>query len=354
MSSQPAGGTPVASPRPEPDTEPATAKPGAEGAEGTAGAEGAEGTAESEGAAEPTVRAASPAGSVGGAIVLAVLSYVWLGLLVFSALATLGAPGDGVLGITETAYGLPAVIFAALIAGAGLAQAVRRAADRWLGSAPVARFAAMLGCGASTGAGAAAVVVLGDGRGGSAVAILGWVLFTGATVGGSIVGVHRRAGLLTGATVAAALTVSVLTTARELLKGPLLDLFGAGDTPASVLAAQSRVTWITALLAGVAAGVVAFGYLHVALRRARQTLLWPAYLLAGAGTGIMLLVSELVTRIGGAQLLNLARSFSESDDAFQTMANAARINSALVILFAGAFTALICLGRALPARTAAD
>ncbi|WP_326551595.1 hypothetical protein [Micromonospora sp. NBC_01813] len=297
-----------------------------------------------------------PAGSVAATLVLAASTVGWLGLLILSVLAILGVATDGVLTVTETAYGLPAVIFAALVAGAGVAQAVRRLADRRLGPAPVLRFVAAAGSGAVVGAGAAAGMVLGDGRGGSAVMILGWALFAGATVGGTLAGLHRRAGLLTAAAAAAALGVAVLTTGRELAKGPLLELLGAGDTPASVLAAQSRLVWATALLAGVVAGLVAFGYLHRAHRRADQVPPWPAYLVAGAGPGALLLVAEVITRVGGAQLLGLARSFSESDDTFQTMANAGRINSALVVLFVGAFTALICFGRTLPARpeTGAD
>ncbi|ROO62655.1 hypothetical protein EDC02_4641 [Micromonospora sp. Llam0] len=299
--------------------------------------------------------AMGPDGSVGAAVVLGLLSLAWLTLLIVSVLSTLGSSTDGVLAVTETAYGLPAVIFAALIAGAGVGQAVRRLADRWLadrwlGAAAVPRLLVALGCGASTGVGAAAAVVFGDGRGGSAVEILGWALFAGATVGGALTGLHRRAGLLTAAAAAGALAVAGTTTARELAKGPLLELFGAADTAGSVLAAQSRLVWVTALLAGAFAGLVTFGYLHRAVRRSGRPLPWPGYLVAGAGPGLLLVIAEVVTRVGGAQLLDLARSFSESDQAFQTMADGARINSALIVLFTAAFTVLICLGRTLPSR----
>ncbi|WBB96130.1 MULTISPECIES: hypothetical protein [unclassified Solwaraspora] len=295
-----------------------------------------------------------PDGSVGAAVLLGWLSLAWLTLLIVSVLSTLGSSTDGVLAVTETAYGLPAVIFAALIAGAGVGQAVRRLAHRWLGAAAVPRLFVALGCGASTGVGAAAAVVFGDGRGGSAVEILGWALFAGATVGGALTGLHRRAGLLTAAAAAGALAVAGTTTARELAKGPLLELFGAADTAGSVLAAQSRLVWVTALLAGALAGLVIFGYLHRAVRRSGRSLPWPGYLVAGAGPGLLLVIAEVVTRVGGAQLLDLARSFSESDQAFQTMADGARINSALIVLFTAAFTALICLGRTLPGQPAAE
>lgn len=316
-------------------------------------AEGSASSGSPTGGAAPDPSAGTgtrPAGSVGATLALAVLTVGWLGLLILSVLAVLGAATDGVLAVTETAYGLPAVIFAALVAGAGVAQAVRRLTDRRLAAAPVLRFAAAVLSGAVVGSAAAAGVVFGDGRGGSAVTILGWALFAGAVTGGALAGLHRRAGLLTAAAAAAALAVAVLTTGRELAKGPLLEVFGAGDTPVSVLTAQTRLVWASALLAGAVAGLVAFGYLHRALRRSDQALPWPAYLVAGAGPGGLLLVAEVITRVGGSQLLGLARSFSESDETFQTMANAGRINSALVILFAGAFTALICLGRTLPAR----
>ncbi|MFY1636139.1 hypothetical protein ACN27F_23165 [Solwaraspora sp. WMMB335] len=293
-------------------------------------------------------------GSVAAAIALAGCGVAWLVLLIVSVLATLGASTDGALAVTETAYGLPAVIFAALLAGVAVSQAVRRSADRWLGPAVVLRAVVTVACGGLVGAGAAAGVVVGDGRGGSAVAILGWALLAGGVTGGALVGLHRRAGVLAGAVAAAALVVAVLMTLRELFTATLLDLFGAGDTPASVLAAQSRLTWTAALLAGALAGVVAFGRLHLAVRRSGRPLPWPAYLIAGGGAGLLLLIAELITRVGGAQLLDLARSFSDSDDTFQALANAARINSALVVVFAGAFTALLCLGRTLPGRAAAD
>ncbi|WJK42545.1 hypothetical protein O7608_09280 [Solwaraspora sp. WMMA2056] len=291
-----------------------------------------------------------PGNSVVTAVTLAGLTLAWLALLIWSVLATLAASTDGVLAVTETAYGLPAVIFAALLAGAGVAQAVRRATARRLDATVLPRLLVAVAAGALTGAVAAAALVFGDGRGGSAVTILGWALFAGATVGGTLAGLHRWAGLLTAAGAAAGLAVAVAITARELFKGPLLELFGAGQTAASVLAAQSRIVWVSALLAGAIAGAVAFGWLAGASRRSTTRLPWPTYLVAGAAPGVLLLVAELITRVGGAELLGLARSFSETDEAFQAMADAGRINSALVVLFAGSFTALICLGRTLPSR----
>jgi len=294
-----------------------------------------------------------------GLVVLAPLAVAWLAVTLWAVRVSLRAPADGVLGITEAAYGLPSVISAALAAGAAVALVALRGAVRPIGGRPLPRFGVGLAGGLLTGAVTATAVVLGYGFGGSAITILGWTLVAGATVGGALAGIHRTAGLLVGASVAAALAVFGLTLLREVVKGELLDIFGAGDTPASVLAAQTRLTWFAALLAGLLAGAVAFGHLRWTLRRAGAVLPWPGYLMAGAGAGLLMVITEVITRIGGAELLELARSFSESDDALQTMANAARINSGLIVFFVGALTALICLGRTLPApaataRTATD
>lgn len=77
---------------------------------------------------------------------------------------------------------------------------------------------------------------------------------------------------------------------------------------------------------------------------------WPAYLIAGAIPGIMLLLAEAVTRLGGSQLLELAGS-NEADRTAFAWAGESRMNHALVVLFLGAIVATIGFGRTLPPRS---
>ncbi|HEX5540729.1 MAG TPA: hypothetical protein VFX60_04095, partial [Micromonospora sp.] len=147
--------------------------------------------------------------------------------------------------------------------------------------------------------------------------------------------------------VAASLGVFLLTGVGALFNSELLDLFGAAESPLSVLEAQQRLAWVTSGVSGLISGLIAFGYLRRATRSAANPPRTPAYLAAGGGVGAMLLVTEVITRVGGSWLINLARSLSESDDLFQDLAEAARLNSAVTLFFVGALTAMISYGRTL-------
>lgn len=301
---------------------------------------------------QPRESTGEPPAAIGG-LWLAVLATGWLAMMVRSVQASLASPGHGAFGVTAAAIGLPAIISAALVGGAGIGLAVRRLFRAYLDGRPGARFAAALGAGFLTGVATAATVVLGNQTGGSAVMVLGGTIAAGATVGGALAGI--RAGAVVGAGVAASLTVFLITFVRELFKSELLTLFGAGDDPISLFNAQRWLGLATSAVGGLLAGLVAFAYLKRAARAAADPPRWPMYLCAGAGAGAMLLLTEVITRVGGAQLLALARSISDSDDVFQSMADSARINAALVVFFVGAVTAIIAFGRTLrPADEPAD
>lgn len=295
---------------------------------------------------------------------LAAVALVWLAVMLRSVQVSLASGGDGALGITEAAFGLPAVVSAGLVGGAAAGLAARRLiGTRRLAGARLAarsagrtaRFTAALVAALVTGAAATGFVLLTYPV--SAVRpVIAGTIAAGAAIGGAVAGV--RAGAVVGAVVTASLGVLVLTVIRELFKGELLTLFGAGDTPASVLEAQRWMANATSLAGGLVAGLIAFGYLRFAVRRAGAagTVRWPAYLVAGAGVGAMMLLTEGITRIGGGRVLALAGSVSESDRAFQDLANASRINAGLMVFFVGALTALIAFGRTLrpPAEPAPE
>ena len=84
---------------------------------------------------------------------------------------------------------------------------------------------------------------------------------------------------------------------------------------------------------------------------------WPAYLLAGAGPGLLLLLTEVIIRVGGRSLLDLAGALSEADEVAQTALGTSRVDNGIWVLFVGALTALIAFGRTLgpaPTRTTTE
>ncbi len=74
---------------------------------------------------------------------------------------------------------------------------------------------------------------------------------------------------------------------------------------------------------------------------------WPAYLVAGAGPGLLLLLAEVIIRVGGRSLIDLAAALSEADAVAQTSLGTSRVDNAIWVLFVGALTALITFGRTL-------
>jgi hypothetical protein len=107
--------------------------------------------------------------------------------------------------------------------------------------------------------------------------------------------------------------------------------------------ATSRLLLAVAVTGGSLAGLVAYRY----LRPRAAGLRWPAYLAAGAGPGLLLLLGNGVALAGGTQLRALVAASSDADSVALTYIGAAGINTALVVLFLGAITAMIAFGRTL-------
>jgi S-formylglutathione hydrolase FrmB len=179
-----------------------------------------------------------------------------------------------------------------------------------------------------------------------------------AIIGGAMAGARnaRAVGALAAATLAAQVFVVLFSRARD----PLSDLFGAGETQQSMLDAAKWVSRTESLLAGLIAGLVAYLYLAWARRRDERRdgvaaeVRWPAYLVAGAGAGLLLLLTEVIIRVGGRGLLDLAAALSEADQVAQTALGTSRVDNAIWVLFVGALTALILFGRTLGPRAADD
>jgi hypothetical protein len=135
--------------------------------------------------------------------------------------------------------------------------------------------------------------------------------------------------------------VFLFSAALYPLRGAFMDALGAGDTPASVLGAAERLLLGTALLNGLIAALVSY----LVLRRRAPGLRWPWYLLAGATAGLVLLAAEVLTRVGGAGLLDIVRGFSGADRAAVDYLGSGRLKTALVVGFTGGICAMIAVGR---------
>ncbi len=130
------------------------------------------------------------------------------------------------------------------------------------------------------------------------------------------------------------------------VQGPVLDLLGNDSTEAAANANQ-YFAYGQSALGGLAAGLIVFVVLRRAGRRAGADLRWPFFLIAGGGAGLLSVISEVLTRTAGAQVLELAGKVSELEQSVQQILSTNRLNSALIVLFVGAFTAMVAVGRTL-------
>jgi iron complex transport system permease protein len=290
---------------------------------------------------EATAVRSSPPG-----IVLAVTAVLWMAGLLWSARTTITRGGDPAMEVTSTAYALPGAISASLVAGAAVALALLAAVGRGgRNLSATLRFAVTSGAGLVLGL-LGAVPILTINTEGWVYAVVAGAIAAAATIGGALGGF--RVPRVVGAVCWAAIAVFAVGFVLNLVQAPLLGLFGSSADPASQAAAARWFALTQAVLSGVAAGVVAF----VALRRARRRgagtdVRWPLYALAGAGPGLLLLLAEALTRTAGARVVALAGRVSELELTVQRMLSGSRLNSALIVLFAGAVTAILALGRTL-------
>jgi len=276
---------------------------------------------------------------------LSVFALVWLLAMLSSARQALGGAPDGnPLTVTRAALELPQVISASLIAGiavglvAGnlLVRFAPAAADR-----PAARYAVGAAAGVVTGLLVATPILLGYAGLPSILALSGTVAGA-AALGGLLSGVRHRSVVAAGA--AGALGVFAVGLLERAFEGDLRHLFGAGESAQSVVTATGWVVLTASLVAGAAAGGLGFAYLRRCDPAGRR---WPAYLVAGATPGVLVLLAEAVTRLGGARLFHAVSTASADDQAVLSYFHAARFNRALIVIFVGALVATFLLGRTL-------
>ena len=311
-------------------------------------------TADSPGGPGDATRTTRP-NPAPGALLLTALALVWLATMLWSARTAISSNG-GTLTITMSAYALPALVGPSLVAGAAVSFLAAGLLARRGVTRPTPRFVVVVGAGLVTGVLAALVVKLSYGPGPAITILAGTV--AAAVIIGSALGVLRAP--VVGATVLASLAVSAVAFALAYFKADLTTLYGSGDTIESQAGALRWFTWTASLASGLAAGLLAFGYLRATQRRAErdnpahQPLRWPAYLQAGAGAGLLLLLAEVLIRTAGSRVLGLAGSISAADRDAQGLLGGSRVNHALVVLFVGALTALIAFGRTLGPATDDD
>jgi iron complex transport system permease protein len=278
-------------------------------------------------------------GSRARGLVLAVTAVLWGAGMLWAARETILVGGLAEAEVTSTAYALPGAISAALVAGLAVALAVL-ATRPW---GPTARLGLGAGTGLAIGLLAAGSVLLTYPEGWIYAVVAGTVA-AAATLGGAVAAIRQPAA--SAAAAWAGLAVFALGFAMSLASGPLLKLFGGGDTMASQLTALEWFARTQAFAGGLTAALVAFATLRYAHRRGTE-LRWPLYALAGAGPGLILMISELLARTAGSRVLELAGKVSPEELGAQAFLSDSRFNSALIVTFVGAFLATIAVGRTL-------
>jgi iron complex transport system permease protein len=279
-------------------------------------------------------------------VALALAGLLWMAGLLWSARATITGRANAEMEVTSTAYALPGAVSASLVAGAAAGLALVGMIERRRTLGATTRFAVATGAGLVLGLlGALSIVTINTE--GWVYAVVGGSVAAAATIGGALGGIRapRVVATICWAAIAVFLTGVLLTFLQDVLFG----LFGAGDSAASRASAATWYTLTQAVVSGLVAGVLAYLLLR------RSGVAWPWYALAGAGPGLLLIAGEIITRTAGSRVLELAGRVSELELTVQRVLSGSRLNSALIIMFVGAITAIIAIGRTLsPAAAEAD
>lgn len=269
-----------------------------------------------------------------GAGLLALLALAWFGTTLWVLQREISTSVTDAVAIASAAISLPTVVSASLVAGAASALVAVNliakvgwtpaASTRWAGALVTSIVVGLLG--------ALGVIIGYDGPGSR---VLAATIAAAAVVGGAL------AGLRPTSVVAAVLSGSLAVFAVQFV----LNYLGAGPV--------SGASTLAAVVAGLVAGIVPFVYLRRVTRRETTEggpPRWPLYMVTGAGVGITLLVTEVVTRVGGAQVLDAVASLSDFDRAFRAHVDADRLTYTLIVFFVGALAATIAFGRTLPSK----
>jgi hypothetical protein len=269
-----------------------------------------------------------------GAGLLALLALAWFGAKLWGLQREISTSVTDAVAMASAAISLPTVVSASLVAGAASALVAVNLIARagWTPAASV-RWAGALVTSVVVGLlGALGVIA---GYDGSSSRVLAATIAAAAVVGGALTGIRPTS------VVAAVLSGSLAVFAVQFV----LNYLGVDAISGSSMGA--------ALIGGLVAGLVPFFYLRRVTRRETTEggpLRWPFFMLTGAGVGVALLVTEVVTRVGGAQVLDAVASLSDLDRAYRAQVDGDRLVYVLIVLFVGALAATIAFGRTLPSK----
>lgn len=309
----------------------------------------------------------APAGGAWLPWTVAGLGIVWLVAKLWSAYEQIHANAGDSVAVATAALAIPAVVQATALGGLGGGLAVRMTVEAWrvrrTGAPPVTWLRCLAAAAGGLVIGLAAMGAI-LGAYGDVPSIAGVAVAVAVTglIAGAVAGLGRRPAVV-AASLAAALGSFVVDTILNsgTVLGHMMAALGAGSDAitdcdqgtaaaacAKVVNANSLVSHIDSLVAGLAAGLVAYWY----LRRRGGGARFPAYLVAGGATGVLLLATEVLTHAGGGGLLHVARAISADDRTVIDLLAGNRVIHGLLVMFIGALTALIALGRTLGPRRA--
>ncbi|MBB5870225.1 F0F1-type ATP synthase assembly protein I [Allocatelliglobosispora scoriae] len=275
-----------------------------------------------------------PAAPARGGFWLAFAAIAWLAVTLWSTRAGLADDADESVALNEAALRLPSVVQASLLAGAAVGYAIAgrlsTTSRRAVGGLIVGLLIGVLASGA---------VLLAHGMPARAAGVAAVCVGLGGAVGGAL-GSLRPTELI-GAALPAAIAVTGVDFVLNLLRSSIIGIFGDATTQAEIVSRDGLFLGSKALLVGLVAGTIAYALLR------RTSVKWPVYVAAGGGAGIIIGLSELLTRTVGAQIFSLASDVSDADRTVQAWVGGARLNHALVVLFVGALLAMILHGRTL-------
>ncbi|WP_412541752.1 hypothetical protein R8Z50_04140 [Longispora sp. K20-0274] len=262
---------------------------------------------------------------------------LWLLALLWALRATRaesGGPESGLISTAQNLFQLVAAILAASAAAGLFAVTTLRFA-----TGAARRLAVGAGAGILLGvlSGALATAMIRDTRSSAVIAVC---LVAAALVGGLASAVRPARVLAAGiaGTYAAFLAKVIL----GIFSPRLAPVFGAGKTIDTVNAAENRMLLAFGVVSGIVAGVVAFRYLH---RGPAQH--WAGYLAAGGVAGLLAILSEGFAWVTAPKLVAPLADFSGFAVDLLSTKIGPRVNSGIALLFAGAITATIMIGRTL-------
>lgn len=288
---------------------------------------------------EPTTRGGR------GPVVVAAVGVAWFVATLVVTHASVVGEAEPAVALVNATLSMPLLIASGIVAGAALAVVVvgwltargTLVQHRW-------RVLAGAGIGLLLGAVAGGAVLVGYGTA-AALVSLSIAMAVAVAAGGAIGGIPWPAVVVAG--VVGSLVRFALGVLEGLFGGRLREAIAGDESVAAQLAAVGQIGFAMALIGGAVAGLTASLYLR------NSGLKWPAHLAAGAAPGLLLLIADVATRIGGTPLLRAMSGNDTFDERALRLVADTRLSTALVVLFTGAVVAIIVHGRTLGPATAA-